>query len=46
MHTRLDGFVAKPNMEVDQIQVDVEMFDVAGERTNEADTALYGRGDV
>lgn len=43
MHTSLDGFVAGPNGEMDWIIVDEEMFDYAGERTNEADTALYGR---
>lgn len=43
MHTSLDGFVAGPNGEMDWISVNDEMFDIAGERTNEADTALYGR---
>jgi dihydrofolate reductase len=43
MHTSLDGFVAGPNGEMDWIKVDDEMFDFAGKRTNEADTALYGR---
>ncbi len=43
MHTSLDGFVAGPNGEMDWINVDEEMFDYAGQRTNEADTALYGR---
>jgi len=43
MHTSLDGFVAGPNGEMDWIQVGDEMFEIAGERTNEADTALYGR---
>lgn len=43
MHTSLDGFVAGPNGEMDWIKVDDEMFDYAGQRTNEADTALYGR---
>ncbi|WP_018614435.1 dihydrofolate reductase family protein [Segetibacter koreensis] len=43
MHTSLDGFVAGPNGEMDWIQVGDEMFDIAGERTGEADTALYGR---
>jgi len=38
MHTSLDGFVARPNGEMDWIQVGDEMFDIAGERTNEADT--------
>jgi dihydrofolate reductase len=43
MHTSLDGFVAGPNGEMDWIIVDDQMFDYAGQRTNEADTALYGR---
>lgn len=43
MHTSLDGFVGGPNGEMDWINVDEEMFDYAGGRTNEADTALYGR---
>lgn len=43
MHTSLDGFVAGPKGEMDWIKVDEEIFDYAGQRTNEADTALYGR---
>jgi dihydrofolate reductase len=43
MHTSLDGFVAGPNGEMDWINVDNDMFEYAGMRTNEADTALYGR---
>lgn len=43
MHVSLDGFVAGPNGEMDWILVDEEMFDYAGNRTNESDTALYGR---
>lgn len=43
MHTSLDGFVAGPNGEMDWIIVDEKIFDYAGQRTNEADTALYGR---
>src|SRR5688572_4971006 len=43
MHTSLDGFVAGPGGEMDWINVDEEMFDFAASRTNEADTALYGR---
>jgi dihydrofolate reductase len=43
MHTTLDGFVAGPNGEMDWIIVNDEIFDYAGNRTNEADTALYGR---
>lgn len=43
MHVSVDGFVAGPNGEMDWINVNEEMFDVAGQQTNEADTALYGR---
>ena len=43
MHTSLDGFVAGPNGEMDWINVDDEMFDLAGKQTDQADTALYGR---
>ena len=43
MHTSLDGFVAGPKGEMDWIIVNDEMFEYAGHRTREADTALYGR---
>jgi dihydrofolate reductase len=43
MHTSLDGFVAGPNGEMDWINVDEEIFDYAEQRTQAADTALYGR---
>jgi dihydrofolate reductase len=43
MHTSLDGFVGGPNGEMDWINVDDAIFDYAGNRTDEADTALYGR---
>lgn len=43
MHTSLDGFVAGPKGEMDWIDVSDEMFEYAGHRTKEADTALYGR---
>jgi dihydrofolate reductase len=43
MHVSLDGFVAGPNGEMDWIKVDNELFEYAGERTRQADTALYGR---
>ncbi len=43
MHSSLDGFVAGPNGEMDWIYVDDEIFEYAGERINETDTALYGR---
>ncbi len=43
MHTSLDGFVAGTKGEMDWIHVDEELFDYAGNRTNEADLALYGR---
>jgi dihydrofolate reductase len=43
MHASLDGFVAGAKGEMDWIHVDDEIFDYAGARTNEGDTALYGR---
>lgn len=43
MHVTVDGFVAGPNGEMDWIWVNEEMFELAGERTRVADTALYGR---
>src|SRR5262245_48519911 len=43
MHTSLDGFVAGPQGEMDWITVNEEMFEYASKRTNESDTALYGR---
>lgn len=43
MHVSLDGFVAGPNGEMDWIHVDDEIFDYAGDRTSQSDTALYGR---
>jgi dihydrofolate reductase len=43
MHTSLDGFVAGTQGEMDWIHVDEEIFDYSAERTNQADTALYGR---
>jgi dihydrofolate reductase len=44
MHTSLDGFTTDSKGKIDWIQIEDEMFDYAGQRTNEADTALYGRG--
>ena len=43
MHTTIDGFAAGQNGEMDWIQVDDEIFDYAGNETDKADTALYGR---
>lgn len=43
LHTSLDGFVAGPNGEMDWIRVNDEIFDYAGNRTDESDLALYGR---
>jgi dihydrofolate reductase len=43
LHTTLDGFVAGPNGEMDWIKIDEELFDLVGNVTDEADTALYGR---
>jgi len=44
MHISLDGFVTDSKGKMDWINIDEEMFDYAGQRTREADTALYGRG--
>ncbi|HET7624264.1 MAG TPA: dihydrofolate reductase family protein, partial [Verrucomicrobiae bacterium] len=43
MHTSLDGFVAGLNGEMDWINLGQDVFECAGQRTKEADTALYGR---
>jgi dihydrofolate reductase len=43
MHTTLDGFAAGPNGEMDWIHVDDEIFEYAGNETDKADAALYGR---
>ncbi|MBX7184645.1 MAG: SRPBCC domain-containing protein [Vicinamibacteria bacterium] len=43
MHASLDGFVAGPRGEMDWIHVDEEIFEYAGARIKEGDTALYGR---
>ena len=43
MHISLDGFVAGLNGGMDWIHVDEEMFEYAGNQTDMADTALYGR---
>ena len=43
MHVTLDGFAAGPNGEMNWINIDDEIFDYAGHRTDEADTGLYGR---
>jgi len=43
MHVSLDGFVTDVNGKMDWILVDNEMFEYAGIRTRESDTAIYGR---
>ena len=43
MHVSLDGFTTDSKGGMDWINVDEEMFEYAGERTNASDTALYGR---
>lgn len=40
MHISLDGFAAGPNREMDWIKVDEEIFDHAGKRISEGNTAL------
>ncbi|MFI5186190.1 MAG: dihydrofolate reductase family protein [Chitinophagales bacterium] len=43
MHLSVDGFAAGPNREIDWVHIDNEIFDYAGDQTDHADTALYGR---
>lgn len=43
MHVSLDGYVAGPKGEIDWIKFDDELFSFVGDKTEEADTALYGR---
>ena len=43
MHVSLDGFVAGPNGEMNWINVSEELFEYAGDQTDQADVALYGR---
>jgi dihydrofolate reductase len=43
MHISVDGLAAGPNREMDWIHVDDEIFEYAGNQTDNADTALYGR---
>src|SRR5690349_5005296 len=43
MHVSLDGFVSGPNGEMNWILIDQIMFDMVAERTNNSDSALYGR---
>ena len=44
MHISLDGFTANSRSEIGWVKVDEEMFDYAGQRTNNSDLAIYGRG--
>jgi dihydrofolate reductase len=43
MHVSVDGFVAGPNGQMNWINVNEEIFDMAAEQTALSDTALYGR---
>ena len=43
MHMSIDGYVAGPNGEMNWINISEEIFDIATDLTNAADTALYGR---
>jgi dihydrofolate reductase len=43
MHVSLDGFVGDKNGGIDWITVDEEMFDLAGQLTDQSDTVIYGR---
>jgi dihydrofolate reductase len=42
-HISIDGYVGGVNGQMDWIKLDEELFNLVGEFTNEADTALYGR---
>ena len=42
--TSLDGFAAGPNGELDMFNVGAEFFDFSNTLTDQAGTALYGRG--
>jgi dihydrofolate reductase len=44
MHTSLDGYAATTNGEMNWVIVNEEMFELAGQMTDKADTAIYGRG--
>jgi dihydrofolate reductase len=44
MHVSLDGLIARKGGEMDWISINEEMFEKARERTEQSDTALYGRG--
>lgn len=43
MHISLDGFVARPNGELNWAKADDEIFNYVGKRISETETALYGR---
>jgi dihydrofolate reductase len=43
MHISLDGFVARPNGELNWVKIDDELFNHVGQRISKGDTALYGR---
>lgn len=43
MHVSLDGFVTDSKGGMSWVSLEDEMFDIAGEQTDNADTALYGR---
>lgn len=43
MHVSLDGFVAGPKGEMNWINANEEVFDLAGKATANSDTAMYGR---
>ncbi len=42
-HVSLDGLAAGLNREIDWIRLDARQFDLVGELTDQADTAMYGR---
>ncbi|HSB92126.1 MAG TPA: dihydrofolate reductase family protein [Flavitalea sp.] len=43
MHVSVDGYVAGPTGQMDFVKADNEMFEYAGQQTDQSDIALYGR---
>ncbi|GAB3902630.1 dihydrofolate reductase family protein [Mucilaginibacter boryungensis] len=44
LHVSLDGFTARPDGQMDWVKINDDLFDLAQQRTEVSDTALYGRG--
>ena len=43
MHVSIDGYVTGPTGQMDFVHADEQMFEYAGQQTEQADIALYGR---